>query len=61
MHEVAEEAKERWVKPRAAYFSEIKQMVASPMRKPVLIVIAGPNGSGKTYTTRLVVKHGWAE
>ena len=31
------------------------------MRKPVLIVIAGPNGSGKTSTTRLVVKHEWAE
>ena len=61
MQEVAEEAKERWVTPRAAYFSEIKQMVASPMGKPVLIVIAGPNGSGKTYTTRLVVKHEWAE
>jgi len=25
------------------------------MRKPVLIVIAGPNGSGKTSTTRLVI------
>lgn len=31
------------------------------MRKPVLIVIAGPNGSGKTSTTRLVIKHEWAE
>lgn len=31
------------------------------MRKPVLIVIAGPNGSGKTSTTRLVIKHAWAE
>lgn len=26
MQEVAEEAKERWEKPRAAYFFEIKQM-----------------------------------
>ena len=26
MHEVAEEAKERWEKTRAAYFAEIKQM-----------------------------------
>jgi len=31
------------------------------MRKPVVIVIAGPNGSGKTSTTRLVIKHEWAE
>ena len=31
------------------------------MRKPVLIVIAGPNGSGKTSTTRLVIRHEWAE
>lgn len=31
------------------------------MKKPVLIVIAGPNGSGKTSTTRLVIKHEWAE
>ena len=31
------------------------------MRKPVLIVICGPNGSGKTSTTRLVIKHEWAE
>ncbi len=31
------------------------------MRKPVLIVIAGPNGSGKTSTTCLVIKHEWAE
>ena len=31
------------------------------MRKHVLIVIAGPNGSGKTSTTRLVIKHEWAE
>ncbi len=27
MHEVAEEAKERWEKTRVAYFAEIKQMV----------------------------------
>ena len=31
------------------------------MRKPVLIVVAGPNGSGKTSTTHLVIKHEWAE
>ena len=31
------------------------------MRNPVLIVIAGPNGSGKTSTTRLVIKHEWAD
>lgn len=31
------------------------------MRRPVLIIIAGPNGSGKTSTTRLVINHEWAE
>ena len=30
------------------------------MRKPVLIVIAGPNGSGKTSTTRQVIRHEWS-
>ncbi len=31
------------------------------MLKPVLIVIAGPNGSGKTTFTPLVVEHDWSE
>ena len=31
------------------------------MKKPILIVVAGPNGSGKTSTTRLVIKHEWAD
>lgn len=31
------------------------------MRKPVLIVICGPNGSGKTSTTRLVIRHEWSK
>ena len=31
------------------------------MRKPLLIVIAGPNGSGKTTITRRVIRHQWAE
>ena len=31
------------------------------MKKPILIVVAGPNGSGKTSTTRSVIKHEWAE
>lgn len=31
------------------------------MKKPVLIVIAGPNGSGKTTITRRVIRHEWAD
>ena len=31
------------------------------MNKPVLIVIAGPNGSGKTSTTRMVIKYEWSQ
>ena len=31
------------------------------MKKPILIVIAGPNGSGKTTITHRVIKHEWAE
>jgi predicted ABC-type ATPase len=31
------------------------------MRKPVLIIIAGPNGSGKTSITQQILKHEWLE
>lgn len=31
------------------------------MRKPVLIVIAGPNGSGKTSVTSRILHHEWIE
>ena len=31
------------------------------MNKPILIVIAGPNGSGKTTITKKVILHEWAE
>ena len=30
-------------------------------RKPELIVIAGPNGSGKTSVTRKFLHHEWAD
>lgn len=35
-------------------------MVATP-HKPVLIVIAGPNGSGKTTITTQILQHEWME
>lgn len=31
------------------------------MKKPVLIVIAGPNGSGKTSITSKILQHEWAQ
>ncbi len=31
------------------------------MHKPVLIVIAGPNGSGKTTITTRILQHEWLE
>lgn len=30
-------------------------------RRPVLIVIAGPNGSGKTTVTNSLLRHSWTE
>jgi predicted ABC-type ATPase len=35
--------------------------VEGSVLKPVLIVIAGPNGSGKTTFTPLVIEHDWSE
>ncbi len=32
-----------------------------PLHKPVLIVIAGPNGSGKTSVTSKILRHEWME
>jgi predicted ABC-type ATPase len=31
------------------------------MKKPKLLVIAGPNGSGKTSVTAKILKHTWIE
>ena len=33
----------------------------SPLKKPELIIIAGPNGSGKTTITQKFLHHEWAE
>lgn len=35
--------------------------MAVERHKPVLIVIAGPNGSGKTTVTRQILRHEWLE
>ena len=31
------------------------------MKKPILIIIAGPNGSGKTSITNKILQHDWVE
>lgn len=31
------------------------------MKKPILIVIAGPNGTGKTSITNRILEHEWVE
>ncbi len=36
-------------------------MIAEKKHKPILIVIAGPNGSGKTTITSKVLNHEWLE
>ncbi len=36
-------------------------MSAQFIKKPILIIIAGPNGSGKTSITNKVLKHEWLE
>lgn len=35
--------------------------MAASENRPVLIVIAGPNGSGKTFVTSKILHHEWLE
>ena len=35
--------------------------MVTTIHKPVLIVIAGPNGSGKTTITTQILQHEWME
>ncbi len=35
--------------------------MAASEHRPVLIVIAGPNGSGKTFVTSKILHHEWLE
>ena len=37
------------------------ELMDTKQHKPVLIVIAGPNGSGKTTITSRVLQHEWLE
>ena len=75
MCEVAAEAKERNERATEQYFNQMKRNIIKSnniglrdlrlfnmnnnLRKPELIIIAGPNGSGKTSVTQKFLHHEW--
>lgn len=77
MSEVAQEAKEQNEEATKKYFEELRKgaeeqqakwadrinevKMATVEHKPELIIIAGPNGSGKTSITQRFLHHEWAE
>ena len=40
---------------------KLTNSVVAVSHRPVLIVIAGPNGSGKTTITSKILRHEWLE
>lgn len=72
MKEVAEKAKAKSEEAHKKFFQGVRHLIRQQAtnrrkefddscHKPVLIVIAGPNGSGKTSVTSQILQHEWME